>query len=80
MNLFVLLHLIFLCSVVPKKGRGKKQQGSESSRLLNTLYSQGLRPQDLDADCRHFLESSSEAVKVKVQTCCLRLGPATQTY
>ncbi|KAL3160395.1 hypothetical protein ABBQ32_010720 [Trebouxia sp. C0010 RCD-2024] len=51
--------------VVPKKGRGKKQQGSESSRLLSTLYNQGLRPQDLDADSRHFLESSPEAVKVK---------------
>lgn len=65
-----------LCSVVPKKGRSKKHQGSESSRLLSTLYNQGLRPQDLDADSRHFLESSPEAVKVKVQICCSASGSA----
>lgn len=53
-------------SVVAKKGRGKKQQFSESSRLLSVLYSEGLRQQDLDADCRHYLESSSESVKAKV--------------
>lgn len=57
----------FVCSVVPKRARGKKQQGSESQCLLNTLYSQGLREQDLDADSRHYLACSSEAAKVKVQ-------------
>lgn len=55
------------CSVVQKKGRGKKQQVSESSRLLNVLYNEGLRRQDLDADCRHFLETSPEDVKAKVR-------------
>ena len=54
------------CSVVQKKARGKKQQVS-SSRLLNVLYNEGLHRQDLDADCRHFLETSSEDVKAKVR-------------
>ncbi len=53
--------------MVQKKGRGKKQQVSESSRLLNVLYNEGLRRQDLDADCRHFLETSPEDVKAKVR-------------
>lgn len=53
--------------VSSKKARGKKQQVSESSRLLNLLYSEGLRQQDLDADCRLLLGGSPEDVKAKVK-------------